>query len=1097
MVTFTTTDATNVYQAGSVLFYAREEAPASFDVSQAMALDGCFVFTYNLLTSTNVASFGVALSVFLASRPFARIAWISNPNEYAKGLQGTVIEAVNGQTNRNSTFTWRNLSLLIQRQTVLSATDTGLTLTLNAAEQMPLLVGYGQTRLNILTSDITIPFEGDTVGCVQFSLDTTGDQRDLLDMGLRTYYRRVDEADFEWTGDEYYITSQRFRVFDTSETIPFNVTLDPFNLLDANRSFLSIAKPTDSESFTDLVSYYRTNYGYNVHLTPNETSRYVFELKYETSADTAPYTLTLAGDFQITVPAYDDSRGIQNYDDNFVCGLSGLEYVKLDREGGAADTLHFVTKGSAYAPDFIPASSPPDTGEPLLSNFAMTSWCYISQAGTPPIYYAQPDESTLYKALADNDTFLEYLEVPTTPLPAQESLSTGQAFPMLPYSGAVTMPGELETVDENTYFWNFPIEPSVGTADTGLTIAKQFEQQILSPKRREQIFNQEAAGLSTPLSDDAEVHEGVTPQGLYAQYTADYETLSSLVLAVDTNGNALQMEQIPRNDPLRAALQSNQLFAVINNPDALSSFLTQYNLDIQGWNFDFDPTLWEQRDTMVILKFTDRPLIELAANTGMWSFPTHFTTGKTAARLALQRVIEDVETVMETGSIKEQTKYKPLSEAISQDGWTGILALNVTVPPNELPDELRGLAAGIDADEFFAAYVGVDTTPISVSDGSLSQQKSSTFALIDYQDDSIPLPTESGYNFQVTSLSVLFENSEIKDFAAEIVVTLDVLFSEATQLQNSADGRNIITLKGTTENHDGEITYGFSFTGENRFTLPNSPAITDVTIIKAQFATATSTSATVSSKFNFWGQLNFKDNADFDALSFGWETPADASTPVPEADQHYLSFSNLVVSMTFDEATPTERTFSFDARNLAFDMRNSTVRSDSLYNKFPLKFSAFMSKSTSIDDEGYMPVTSPLNNATISGDWYGMTYDLELGSLGELAGNVGLVLGVMVAWAPQGTDLWIGLRLPGATGGKKEITLQGVLKLAFKSIIFDKGDAGYVLKLRNITLQVLTLSFPPNARTEIIIFGDPDGSADDQSVGWYAAYAKGDSSGSL
>jgi len=34
------------------------------------------------------------------------------------------------------------------------------------------------------------------------------------------------------------------------------------------------------------------------------------------------------------------------------------------------------------------------------------------------------------------------------------------------------------------------------------------------------------------------------------------------------------------------------------------------------------------------------------------------------------------------------------------------------------------------------------------------------------------------------------------------------------------------------------------------------------------------------------------------------------------------------------------------------------------------------------------------------------------------------------------------------------------------------------------------LSVPPNAQTEIIIFGDPNGTADNKTLGWYAAYAK-------
>jgi hypothetical protein len=47
-----------------------------------------------------------------------------------------------------------------------------------------------------------------------------------------------------------------------------------------------------------------------------------------------------------------------------------------------------------------------------------------------------------------------------------------------------------------------------------------------------------------------------------------------------------------------------------------------------------------------------------------------------------------------------------------------------------------------------------------------------------------------------------------------------------------------------------------------------------------------------------------------------------------------------------------------------------------------------------------------------------------------------------------------------------------------------------VLKLKNIMLKFLVLSIPPNGRTEIILFGDPAGTAENNQLGWYAAYVK-------
>ena len=100
----------------------------------------------------------------------------------------------------------------------------------------------------------------------------------------------------------------------------------------------------------------------------------------------------------------------------------------------------------------------------------------------------------------------------------------------------------------------------------------------------------------------------------------------------------------------------------------------------------------------------------------------------------------------------------------------------------------------------------------------------------------------------------------------------------------------------------------------------------------------------------------------------------------------------------------------------------------------------------------------------------------------------------MLAWSPGKDAVFVGLRLPGSSGGKREIAIQGVLKIVFKGIEFvvgeNNGQVSYLLKLKNIMIKFLVLSIPPSGQTEIIIFGDPQGTAENNTVGWYAAYAK-------
>jgi hypothetical protein len=52
-----------------------------------------------------------------------------------------------------------------------------------------------------------------------------------------------------------------------------------------------------------------------------------------------------------------------------------------------------------------------------------------------------------------------------------------------------------------------------------------------------------------------------------------------------------------------------------------------------------------------------------------------------------------------------------------------------------------------------------------------------------------------------------------------------------------------------------------------------------------------------------------------------------------------------------------------------------------------------------------------------------------------------------------------------------------------------KTGSTYVLGLHDITLSLLSLTFPPSGQTELLLFADPSGQGQ-TSLGWYAGYAK-------
>ncbi|HST63456.1 MAG TPA: hypothetical protein VLK84_32390, partial [Longimicrobium sp.] len=149
------------------------------------------------------------------------------------------------------------------------------------------------------------------------------------------------------------------------------------------------------------------------------------------------------------------------------------------------------------------------------------------------------------------------------------------------------------------------------------------------------------------------------------------------------------------------------------------------------------------------------------------------------------------------------------------------------------------------------------------------------------------------------------------------------------------------------------------------------------------------------------------------------------------------------------------------------------------------------------EDLGYTAVSAPIDASLLSAPWYGLTFSLDLGTLGALAGSVGLSVTVLAAWSPQpGADpppVYLGLQLPGARALGIDLPLQGVMRLGFRSFQFQAdeqpdGSRAYMLRLRRLALSILGWSVPPG-NTDVVLFGDPHG-AGRQVVGWYAAYAR-------
>jgi hypothetical protein len=270
-----------------------------------------------------------------------------------------------------------------------------------------------------------------------------------------------------------------------------------------------------------------------------------------------------------------------------------------------------------------------------------------------------------------------------------------------------------------------------------------------------------------------------------------------------------------------------------------------------------------------------------------------------------------------------------------------------------------------------------------------------------------------------------------------------------------------------------------------------------VVINQAQFVTivppgGTKVGQDVQTRFILAGDMAFKALPGFDIFSFGSDSGSGG-----------LVYTNLFVDLSFPPDSPSHKTFAFAAQNINFNTAVSVARTNSLYPRFPLKLAGFVQASGGQTPAtlNYMPVDSVLAGSPLSNTWFGLVFDLNLGSLGALAGQLGFVASLLLGWQPNPKDytVYIGLQIPGATGGKREISIEGVVKLTFGDLRFVvAGPGAYILQLRSIALSILSVSFPPG-QTDLLLFGDPKGQ-DNSTLGWYAAYLKpnggGDSKGS-
>jgi len=1129
---------------GGYLFASSaRDLPQSVSIKDALlSYPGWFV-QFPAIAPDELSKFEDQAQVFFANpaRQGALIAWFSATDVLAANvLYATKTDEGVVAVARTFELPFGNFSIDIPLGAQISSTVNQLDVVPGSisvtptGRSAPTTLRLSELAINML--DETKPLN---VCVLSFTVPDT-ETSDIFDVGLRSFTAEVSGG---------YCQSSLHRVFDVSArnaSLALSGTIDPLAPVDTNRSYLFVQQST-------LTSYYQTASGQQVAVMPKTKAGLVFtERLIAVDPNGNPVVLpgnetlylTPAGSFEFQL-APDDSNAASSLTSTVMGGLSTVEYL----QNAVNPVLEFIPHMDAFS---MTLSSGEETDDPRvfgnLTPAGKTSWVHLSTA-PDTAYFAQPDSSVLHQsqdATADA-AFLTYLPVSVGQLRDQQAQPTNgsYAFPMLPYRSVSGTNIDAEDISNlETQVWSpkrrsiiqtlvtttppeqgihagataLPVPP-YSTTPQGLLIelgegtTSVFGWQNVTlgqstatstpPNRSDRLLLSNVTGMLKSALQTNQLFLAITGAEIMSAcssipYSLTLVRQRQLALSISDNDvNAKLAAMAPKQwanlseltTDLASQLSAAQMAEYF---DTIRNGLGDFSLFVADWEFDLSPWRWVTHNTILIFKFCNKKLSQLVEDTTQWASAADFNTSPNGTRQRIQQILDTSLARYEAGD--NDLAYF-VNTVMERETWNGVVALNAQVPLTGLPAQLEGLAAGIDASRFQAHHVGISVTPVEPAQGagsSYTSSASSVFGLIDYEDNA-DLTGSAPYDFKVNSLKVGIANSEIVSFSSKIELQINQLFAEPCTQNNSSTGNNLV-LYGVYQKSGNNGTYVFSTVKATSYGI-TSQVLNSVGIISASFVTVTDSEdveslTTVVSTFALTGAISFVKQDQFDLFSYG----IDEQSP-GDADVGGLSYSNLSIDMSFDPATPQYRTFVFDAQSVLMDASNSQVRPSSLAAHFPMKLT-FLTQGlgdVTPNSLAFMPIDSPLQGSELSAPWFGLNYELDLGSAGALAAKVDFTASLLLAWAPSGATsspkIYIGLQLPGVKGGERAIPIEGVLKLAFSDVTFLVAPPTYILKLGDIALKLLALSFPPNGQIDLLMFGNPDAQTSG-ALGWYASYVK-------
>lgn len=985
--------------------------------------------------------------------------------------------------------------------------------------------------------NIYVPTAGPLMGCLVFDVTVPSDNFDFPanNVAINYFYPGQSEVANRF---EYPL----FNPIQSPSQANYYMSFDPNNQLNHDDLLRTFIVPTgDSGAETILPSAFSTDSGLQVGLSPQKNSLVypdttliwmpqavtgMFVYINNQQGEGINYDLVPQGQFNMSL--WNQPLAVPGTSLNLLCGLSGLETFSFQpaTSNYGGDTLNFSAKEAAYASVYVPPSQgSAQSGAAVLNKTYTTSWAAISNGNTiGNTYYSQPTGASLYASgYGVNKTTASLLGFFEPVACVLKSASALIYVPMAPYRLL-----ELnDNADEEDY------------SDFEIKVLSTNRKSLLEPTIKVMLLQNRQLKLEQNASDGGEkdlstLVYSTSPQGLLVQVDTTSNQWEQLILASNINVNeasepVITMEFLDLTPTLQSAFQTNQQFLVMSwnkpvTPNGQDYVL--YGVDTNSNNFSNEMVIegWPFRASLptsdpngvftnvMIYKFCEGTLLDRINDSSKWTSPDVFNSTENGNLELLQSWVTNYCNTAIQKYNNGDANYYQFSTIIQDPNWNGILLLKCDIDVQNFPPELQGLLAGIDLSRFYGHHFGINVNHISTAaDGKLSMNPvSSLFGLIDYTDpvfdqygDNITTYLENvanppgDYNYKVLSLKVLFANSAIQNFNSYVQLAINNLFGSVVA---PVDNSNIIIFTGAYENQNGIPNYTFNETGDNLLAL-NSNILNGVEIVKANFVTEQpqnqSNATMVTVKFSFWGFLNFSEQ-DFDLYSFG--SPLNSLSKNQLISGDGLSYSNMAIDMSFALETSSVQVFNFDVRQMAFDLGQSNWRSASLYGHFPLQLTGILTGDTTNQpsSQGYIPLPIPgmVGSSTWAGTWYGLVFNLNMGTMGALTNALGFNSTMMMVWTTGASgQMGAMLQLPGLSTQSKTLSLQGVLNLNIGNLQLQSAEnqdaeksMAYMLSMNQITLKFLSFSFPPSGAVNFYLFGDPDANAQPSSLGWYLGY---------